>query len=180
MRRVMAVLMLLCVSCVDRTENLDFSTNASVELEIPEMIATDDGIGGIEGLKTVENGRMPKEKYNNGTSEATEATGKEENATYSSENGAKTTSNHTDRESIAEAVFYIFDENGLFMSKNIFAGGDDYKLNFTKNGRHSVYVLCNISEFVDLPASPSQDELESLTVPHRESYDRLPFAGKPR
>ncbi len=34
MRRVMAVLMLLCVSCVDRTENLDFSTNASVELEI--------------------------------------------------------------------------------------------------------------------------------------------------
>ena len=178
MRRVIAVLMLLCASCVDRTENLDFSTNASVELEIPEMVATDGGIGGIEGQKTVENGRMPKEKYNNGTSEATEATGKDKNATYSSENGAKTASNHTDRESISEAVFYIFDENGLFMSKNIFAGGDDYKLNFTKNGRHSVYVLCNISEFVDLPASPSQDELESLTIPHRESYDRLPFAGK--
>ena len=178
MRRVIAVLMLLCVSCVDRTENLDFSTNASVELEIPEMVTTDGGIGGIEGQKTVENGRMPKEKYNNGTSEATEATGKDENATYPSENEAKTASNHTDRESISEAVFYIFDENGLFMSKNIFAGGDDYKLNFTKNGRHSVYVLCNISEFADLPASPSQDELESLTIPHRESYDRLPFAGK--
>ncbi len=178
MRRVIAVLMLLCASCVDRTENLDFSTNASVELEIPEMVTTDGGIGGIEGQKTAENGRMPKEKYNNGTSEATEATGKDENATYSSENGAKTASNHTDRESISEAVFYIFDENGLFMSKNIFAGGDDYKLNFTKNGRHSVYVLCNISEFADLPASPSQDELESLTIPHRESYDRLPFAGK--
>ena len=178
MRRVIAVLMLLCASCVDRTENLDFSTNASVELEIPEMVATDGGIGGIEGQKTVENGRMPKEKYNNGTSEATEATGKDENATYPSENEAKTASNHTDRESISEAVFYIFDENGLFMSKNIFAGGDDYKLNFTKNGRHSVYVLCNISEFADLPASPSQDELESLTIPHRESYDRLPFAGK--
>ena len=178
MRRVMAVLMLLCASCVDRTENLDFSTNASVELEIPEMVTTDGGIGGIEGRKTAENGRMPKEKYNNGTSEATEATGEEENPTYPSENGAKTASNHTDRESISEAVFYIFDENGLFMSKNIFAGGDDYKLNFTKNGRHSVYVLCNISEFADLPASPSQDELESLTIPHRESYDRLPFAGK--
>ena len=40
MIRVIAVLMLLCVSCVDRTENLDFSTNASVELEIPEMIVT--------------------------------------------------------------------------------------------------------------------------------------------
>ncbi|MCX4359364.1 MAG: hypothetical protein OSJ22_06990, partial [Rikenellaceae bacterium] len=138
MRRVIAVLMLLCASCVDRTENLDFSTNASVELEIPEMVATDGGIGGIEGQKTVENGRMPKEKYNNGTSEATEATGKDENATYPSENGAKTASNHTDRESISEAVFYIFDENGLFVSKNTFVGPENYKLEFKKNGRHSV------------------------------------------
>ena len=38
MRRVMAVLTLLCASCVNRTENLDYSTNASVELEIPEMV----------------------------------------------------------------------------------------------------------------------------------------------
>ncbi len=127
----MAVLMLLCVSCVDRTENLDFSTNASVELEIPEMVTTDGGIGGIEGRKTAENGRMPKEKYNNGTSEATEATGKDKTRPTRPKTGQKRP-RIIRIESISEAVFYIFNENGLFMSKNIFAGGDDYKLNFTK------------------------------------------------
>ncbi len=62
---------------------------------------------------------MPKEKYNNGTSEATEATGKDENATYSSENGAKTPLIIRIDESISEAVFYIYGsmKYGLFMSK---------------------------------------------------------------
>ena len=175
MRRVMAVLMLLCASCVDRTENLDFSTNASVELEIPEMIVT----GGEKDGKTVTNNSKKGQNIQHEYSKETCAVyGDQKFQPYTGDQDAISPRNSAEKDIISEAVFYIFDENGLFMSKNIFAGGDDYKLNFTKNGRHSVYVLCNISEFADLPEAPSQDELESLMIPHRERYDRLPFAGK--
>ena len=175
MRRVIAVLMLLCASCVDRTENLDFSTNASVELEIPEMIVT----GGEKDGKTVTNNSKNGQNIQHEYSKETRAVyDNQKFQPYTGDQDAISPRNSAEKDIISEAVFYIFDENGLFVSKNAFIGPENYKLEFKKNGRHSVYVLCNISEFADLPASPSQDELESLTIPHRESYDRLPFAGK--
>ena len=175
MRRVMAVLTLLCASCVNRTENLDYSTNASVELEIPEMVTV---YGQNEGKNTEndsEKGNVVQQIYNGNT---IIVTSHEKPETYSDDNRSVSSRNNTNKDQISEAVFYIFDEKGLFVSKNAFIGPENYKLEFKKNGRHSVYVLCNISEFVDLPEAPSQDELESLMIPHRERYDRLPFAGK--
>ena len=175
MRRVMAVLTLFCLSCVNRTENLDYSTNASVELEIPEMVTVYGQNEGKKAENDSEKGDVVQQTYNSNTNIATSH---EESETYSDDNRSVSSRNNTNKDQISEAVFYIFDEKGLFVSKNAFIGPENYKLEFKKNGRHSVYVLCNISEFVDLPEAPSQDELESLMIPHRERYDRLPFAGK--
>ncbi|MDE6482325.1 MAG: FimB/Mfa2 family fimbrial subunit, partial [Rikenellaceae bacterium] len=139
------------------------------------MVGTEEEIGGIEGGKSVKNGDVARREYSGSTHVVTD-TG--DTPTYSDSQREKTARTDADRERITEAVFYIFDENGLFVSKNIFAGADDYKLNFTKNGQYSVYVLCNMSDFIDLPDAPTQNELESLAIPHKTSYLHLPFAGK--
>ncbi len=84
----------------------------------------------------------------------------------------------TDKATVSEAVFYIFDENGAFVSRTSLTGTENYNLDFPKSGNYSVYVLCNMSALIDLPETPTRNELESLTIPHCESYDYLPFAGK--
>ncbi len=84
----------------------------------------------------------------------------------------------TDKATVSEAVFYIFDGNGAFISRTSLTGTENYNLDFPKSGNYAVYVLCNMSALIDLPETPTRDELESLTIPHCESYDYLPFAGK--
>ena len=84
----------------------------------------------------------------------------------------------TDKATVSEAIFYIFDENGAFVSRTSLTGTENYNLDFPKSGNYSVYVLCNMSALTDLPETPTRNELESLTIPHCESYDYLPFAGK--
>ncbi|MDE7355361.1 MAG: hypothetical protein K2N21_01120, partial [Rikenellaceae bacterium] len=95
----------------------------------------------------------------------------DEKSTYS-------TPKKSDKEIISETIFYVFDQNGIFQSKNMFSGSDNFDVDFKQNGPHTVYVLCNVSEIIDLPATPSKEEIESLVIPHRTDYKRLPFAGK--
>ncbi|MDE6483273.1 MAG: FimB/Mfa2 family fimbrial subunit, partial [Rikenellaceae bacterium] len=132
-------------------------------------------IGGISGAKTPKTGEKIQQEYNIGTPVAHELS---DTTGDSDKRGAISYGTGPEIETISDVVFYIFDENGLFISKNTFIGSESYDLNFTKNGDYSVYVLCNISELTDLPATPTQYELESLTIPHKERYDHLPFAGK--
>ena len=52
MNRVIARLTVACAvlwSCVDRTGNLDSFTTASVELDIPELVSVESGLGSASG-----------------------------------------------------------------------------------------------------------------------------------
>ena len=180
MNRVIARLTVVCAvlwSCVDRTGNLDSFTTASVELDIPELVSVDSGIGSASGAENLS-------KSEKSASEAQKSTiFSEKNRTYSDdflENGTFSAQNRASNSAISDVVFYIFDENGIFLSKNVFPGGRIFDLDFSRNGVFQVYVLCNLSEFVDLPEAPSQGDLDAMVIPHRESYDLLPFAGKSR
>ena len=56
MNRVIARLTVACAvlwSCVDRTGNLDSFTTASVELDIPELVSVDSGIGSASGAENL-------------------------------------------------------------------------------------------------------------------------------
>lgn len=169
MNKIITVILasLIFTSCADRVGGLNSATKVYAEIEIPGMAIADD-IGGIS-----DSGHNAR--------------------TYSYDDNAT-----TNKETVTEVVFYIFDEAGGFVSKTSFAGtgnssaeiatsGNDtealaglrnYRLDFPRSGNYAVYVLCNMSALIDLPETPARDELESLTLPHRESYDRLPFAGK--
>ncbi len=148
--RVIKILTFLCIcaSCVNRTENINLVAKVSAVLEVPEM-TTAGGVGGAEVASR----------------------------TYT-ETGSEAKAKDADKATVSEAVFYIFDENGAFVSRTSLTGTENYSLDFPKSGNYAVYVLCNMSELIDLPETPTRDELESLTIPHCESYDYLPFAGK--
>ncbi|MCX4358367.1 MAG: hypothetical protein OSJ22_01845, partial [Rikenellaceae bacterium] len=82
-----------------------------------------------------EKGDVVQQTYNGNTSIVTSH---EKPETYSDDNRSVSSRNNTNKDQISEAVFYIFDEKGLFVSKNAFIGPENYKLEFKKNGRHSV------------------------------------------
>ncbi len=139
---------LLFASCARRTDSVDFSTRVSVELEIPEMVNARSVIGGAESVKNAA-------------------------ASYFGEVSAP-----QERDRIAEVSFYIFDDEGDFISTSTFAGAESYSLDLPENGDYYIYALCNMSGLAELPEASTQSGLEALTITHRDSYDLLPFAGK--
>ncbi len=151
MNRVIAILTSLCL-CIGCAERMENSGSVSVVSARLEVPepAVPDRVGGITVADNV-------------------------TRTYS--DGCRP---DTVDETIAEAVFYIFDEAGGFVSKTSFPVAENYRLHFPGNGDYSVYVLCNMARFVDMPDAPALTEIESLSIPHRERYDRLPLAGKTR
>ncbi|MDE6483726.1 MAG: hypothetical protein K2L01_08255 [Rikenellaceae bacterium] len=156
---VLLISLCVCVGCVNRTESVGFSSKVSAVLEVPEIVAG-EAVGGADVALRSYSGDVAEAKPEESETTEDNALGKAIEAT------------------ISEAVFYIFDERGDFVAKNAFAGTESYNLDFPQKGNYSVYVLCNISALIDLPEAPSRNELESLTLPHRDSYDYLPFAGK--
>ena len=55
MKRVIAVLALVLVSCAQRTKNLDFHTSVKFSLDVAELVDVGDKIGGITSPKTAKN-----------------------------------------------------------------------------------------------------------------------------
>ena len=79
---------------------------------------------------------------------------------------------------IDDIVFYLFDENGVQCGRESFSSADQCILDIPRDGRYTIYALCNVSRLTELPEKTTVSEIERLTIPHTDVYDRLPFAGK--
>ncbi len=78
---------------------------------------------------------------------------------------------------IDDIVFYVFDDKGVQQSRSLFSSREGCSVEISKNGRYNIYVMCNVSDLVDLPVTMSEADIKELTIPHQENYKRLPFAG---
>ncbi|MDE6483300.1 MAG: FimB/Mfa2 family fimbrial subunit, partial [Rikenellaceae bacterium] len=175
---------IILAGCARRTDTATFSAKVTLELDIPEMITSQSIVGGAGTAITPVSYSATEERT--GSQDATSRNAASSDAVSSesalSRAGASTeesiTSRGHERDLISEVSFYIFDDTGDFISKSTFAGADSYSLDLPKNGRYTIYAMCNMSGMADMPEACSQSDLEAMTVSHRESYDMLPFAGK--
>ena len=169
MKRVIwFVVLLLMTGCATRNETFMGKNKVSFVLQADdfriESSTTESADGSLtKSESSKENGSDASESSDGGVVTA---------------NGGQTRNPSASKDIIDDVVFYLFDEKGVMQSKTLFSSVEGCSLEITSNGRYNVYVLCNLSGIIDLPNTVTMTELEAMTIPHKESYDKLPFSGK--
>ncbi len=141
MKRVISLLLMLCVGCAQRTDLLVLEQDLSLDFECAEF---SDNVGRIDDSS--------KKTY----APATE-------------------------DQIKDVTYYVFDSKGVCLSRQFddnFTGNS--KINLVGNDVFTIYAIVNCRSYLEFPAAESMTltAIENMTIPHRESYESLPFAGK--
>ncbi|MDE6182914.1 MAG: FimB/Mfa2 family fimbrial subunit, partial [Rikenellaceae bacterium] len=97
------------------------------------------------------------------------------------DDSAKKTYTMASEDQIKDVTYYVFDSKGVCLSRQFddnFTGNS--KINLVGNDVFTIYAIVNCRSYVEFPPAESMtlSTIENMTVPHRESYESLPFSGK--